>query len=663
VAVLRAGISIGGRDMETFPHLFEPIRLGEVTVRNRIVSTAHMTFFVSNNLPTDRLREYYRARARGGTGLIVIEPVSVHPSNVASGHLLKAHDDSAIPWLKSLGDAIHEFGATAMIELTHGGANGMYTIEAVVGAPSAVPIENARYMPRELETSEIQSIVRGFAQAATFAKKASLDGVILHGGNGNLIQQFLSPFSNRREDIYGGSAENRLRFVSEVLCAVREAVGEEFPIGLRIPGDEFLSGGLTLDDTKWIAQRLQTGLDFLDINCGNYSSYVGWSLGVAPMSVPLGPTVYLASAIRESVRIPVITVGRINDPVQAEQIIADGHADMVGMTRALVCDPDLPEKARQGRIEEIRTCVACCAGCVGREERGQAMGCIQNPITGHEAEWTTIQPAQQPASVMVVGGGPGGMEAAWAASLRGHKVTLYEKADALGGQIPIAALAPNRDEFGDVVRNLTQQLKGTNVCVRLGVDVSSRDVLAESPEAVILATGSVPYVPAVPGIENPNVVTDWDILTSKVAASELCVVLDGDASERSCSVAEFLLAKGKQVVLATRAYHVGINLNKRDKPLTLLRLLDRGLISYAHTWIKEVRPGEVVLEDTLSGIETVFKDATLVLAIGGKANDHLYRELVALEGLHSRILRVGDCLAPRTAEHAIYEGFKAGISI
>lgn len=650
--------------MSNFPNLFSPIRLGTIDVRNRIVSTAHQTLFAEEHLPKERLIAYHRERAKGGVGLIILETVSVHPSYVGykGEQHIYLHNDKAIPWFQKLADAIHEYGAKVMVELSHGGGIGTSSPDFPLIAPSEISREAVHEMAKEMEIGEIQQVVQSFGRAARRAKEGHIDGVDLHGGHGNLITQFMSPYSNKRTDEYGGSLENRLRFALEVIDSVRENVGSDFPVGMRISGDEFIDGGLTLEDMEEIAPILAAKLDFLDVSFANYSEYMGYPLNMPPMYIPLGSFVYLASAIKKVVDIPVITVGRINDPVQTEQILADGHADLVGMTRALICDPELPNKACENRVEDIRVCVACCEGCAGHiVDKGEPMVCIQNPVTGREREWASIEPAQSKKKVVVAGGGPAGMEAAWAAARRGHQVVLYEKSEQLGGQVLIAAKAPMREEFGDIVRNLTRQLKREKVTVKLGVEASVNAILAEAPDVVIIATGSTPYVPPIPGANGDNVVTDWDVLQEKIDAGKKVIVLDGEAHQRACSTAEFLADKGKQVEIVTRAYYVGMNLNSMDKPLVLQRLLQKKVVSRPHTWVKEIRKGEVVTFDTLTREENVTPDAdVVVLAIGGQADNGLYKEL---KGRIKQLYLVGDCLAPRKVEHAIYEGFKTGISI
>ena len=380
-----------------FPNLFSPIKIGPRTVKNRIVSTGHLTGYAVDNMFTDRLIAYHRARARGGVGLIVTESTSVHPSysirRFPALHIYN-HDDSIIPWLQKLADAVHEYDATIVEQLSHGGGTGKSAPMWPLLAPSADIPETKCEMSRELEIDEIKEIVQAFGQAARRAKEGGLDGVEIHGGHGNLITQFMTPYSNRRTDEYGGSLENRLRFALEVIDCVRGNVGNDFIVGMRISGDELVDGGLTLEDMKKIAPILAAKVDLFNVSFGHFSDYMSTAVMVSPMAIPLDAFVYLAAGIKEVVDTPIITVSRINDPVLAEKILADGYADLVAMTRALLCDPELPSKAKEGRLEAIRTCIACNQGCIGRIDEGIPITCIQSPTAGREMEWSAIEPAK-----------------------------------------------------------------------------------------------------------------------------------------------------------------------------------------------------------------------------------------------------------------------------
>jgi len=614
---------------------------------------------------SDRLIAYYRERAKGGVGLIVTETNSVHisyASNRFPGLHIFNTDDSIIPWLQKLADTVHEYDAVIVEQLSHGGALGKSAPLLPLRAPSATVPETKGEASRELELDEISELVQAFGEAAGRAREGGVDGVEIQGGHGNLITQFMSPSTNWRSDEYGGSIRNRVRFAQEIIGIIRKNVGDDFIVGMRISGDELVDGGLTLDDMKEIAPLIAPKLDYLNVSFGQFSNYLSTGIMVSSMAVPLDAFVYLAAGVKQVVDIPVMTVSRINDPVLAEKIVAEGYADLVAMTRALICDPELPNKAREGKLESIRTCVACTQGCVHQIDEGKPITCIQNPTVGKETEWCTIEPAKEKKRVVVVGGGPAGMEAAWVAARRGHRITLFEKNNRLGGQVLIAAKAPFRSELGDVARNLSRQLDQVkdNIAIKVGVEVGAEAVLAEDPDVVIVATGSHPFTPRIPGIEQTGVVTDWDVLQERTELGERALVLDGEGSLRACSVAEFVADKGKKVGILTRHFEVGAHLSIPDKTLTLQRLLQKKVDMRPHTWVKEIRDGEVVIYDTLTKEEVVIPADNVVLAIGGESNYKLYREL---KGKVEELFAIGDCLGPRMIGQGIYDGFLVGTQL
>ena len=437
-----------------FAHLFTPFRLGSVTLRNRIVSTPHATRFGKDGYVTERYIRYHAEKARGGVGLVqCFGSMSVHPSSpVFDWGGIKNWDDSSLPMFTAFAQGIHAHGAAVMAQITHRGRRGWSGPgEHPLVAPSDVPEHENREIPHALSRAEIREIVGAYAAAAQRLQRAGFDGADLSAFARHLIDQFWVPAVNRRTDEYGGSLENRLRFAVEVIGAIREAVGREFVIGLRVSGDELIPDGLHLDDVVEIVRALDRlgQLDYFTVS-GSTGETLRIHQKLMPFAdAPAGVYADFAARIRREVRAPIIYAGRVVDPRHAERLLAEGFCDLVAMTRALIADPWLPRKAMDGRLEDIRTCLGIQEGCLGRGSRGLFLSCAQNPVTGREAELADLAPAPAPRRVVVVGGGPAGLEAARVAALRGHAVVLYEQGPALGGQVLVARRAPFRPGYGE----------------------------------------------------------------------------------------------------------------------------------------------------------------------------------------------------------------------
>ncbi|MBU4037126.1 MAG: FAD-dependent oxidoreductase, partial [Proteobacteria bacterium] len=477
-----------------FNYLFTPIKIGTKTIKNRIYFGPHGTMFADKDyIMDDRYVEYLRARAKGGAGLIIAGMMTVMENARDFAGIQEIHDKRVVPMLRKLAEAVHNEGATVLVQLCHTGRESDPELSRLPAwSPSAIPsCAMFRDVPKEMEEEDIHEVVRAFKRAASFIKEAGLDGVEIHGGSGYLPQQFMSSITNIRTDEYGGSLENRLRFPMEVIDAARNAMGNNLILGIRLSGDDFIPGGNGIDDYKEIARQFEaTGkIDFIHVGGPFYEGIYGLGMG---MQVPLGFYTPHAVGFKEVVDLPVLNDFRINDPVQGEKILADGQGDMVGMIRALIADPELPNKAMEGRLEEIRSCIACDQGCIGRVFKGKSMTCLQNATVGLEQKIGTLAPVSAKKKVLIVGGGPAGMETARVARLRGHEVILYEKEKKLGGQVNIAVKAPGRAEFGGITRYLVKQMELLGVKVNLGVTATSELVAKENPDAVVIATGSNP---------------------------------------------------------------------------------------------------------------------------------------------------------------------------
>lgn len=637
-----------------FRYLFTPVSIGHKQVRNRIVFSGHGTLFAREGLPSAVHREYYRERARGGVGLIVTEITAVHPSTKISNRFIQGYDKRVIPAFREVADAVHAEGALLLSQVWHGGRQG---IPGVPWAPSPIPCPRTRTVPHPMEEDEIQEVIAGFATTAAHVQEAGLDGVELHGAHGYLLQQFVSPLSNQRTDAWGGSFENRMRFPREVLHAVRSRVGRDFIVGMRISADELLPGGLTMEDTVDIVKTLtQDGLlDFVSVSLGTYAHL---HLIVPTAAVPPAYQVHLAAAIRRVTSIPIITVGRITDPQQAEKIVAAGSADLVAMTRAQIADPELANKARQGRLDEIRHCISCNEGCLQRNIIGLPISCIQNPAVGREAQLgvTTLTRAARKRRVLIIGGGPAGMRTAVTAAARGHEVQLFEADARLGGEVRVMARAPYRDEYESVVRHLEMLLRKQGaVDIRLGRRVEAEDVAAMNPDVVVVAAGAEQLLPPGPD-RGPAVVGPREVLLDEVRVPGQVVVVDREGRYKAGSVAEYLADRGVRVCLVTTLPLPGHDLaGTLDLPLLPERLLKKGVEIIPNSDLLRIDAEGVELENVFTRQVQKRETPMVICVTGMRARDTLAVTLRRALG-RDRVFQIGDCLSPRGILDAIREG-------
>ncbi len=566
-----------------------------------------------------------------------------------------------LPLYKRLTGAVHAYDTRIFAQLNHNGQQCSGSLSRLpVWAPSPVPDVMYREVPKAMEPEDIQEVIEHFALSAVHVREGGFDGVELQFGHSSLARQFMSPLTNFRGDEYGGEFENRMRFALELVAAVRAAVGPDFTLGARLCADELIPGGLTLEDAKLIAQRLQvTGqLDFFNLSLATF--YNLYLVG-GPMHLPLGYTVPLAAGIKEVSTLPVFATGRINDPAMAERVLADGQADMIGVVRGQIADPDWVVKAREGRAEEIRYCIACNQNCYGRVGLNKTIGCVQNPSVGCEATEGEhhLRPALRKKRVMVVGGGPAGMWAAKIATLRGHDVTLYEKSDELGGQVLLAAKGAGRDEFGVLARNERKQLAELEVPVEYGAEVTAEFVVERQPDAVIVATGSRPKACPVGGADGPDVFNVWQVLGEEVELGQKVLFIDYDGHHQATATAEFLAELGKTVHMVTSSLFVGSELGpSQDLYLSRQRLLQKGVTFTPDFAVMEIAGTEVKGFNVYSNEWDTFTGYdSIVTAMGNDAADGLY---FALKGRVADLVRVGDCVAPRRVDMAIHEGYVAG---
>ena len=651
-----------------FPNLFSPLRIGQVEVKNRISFQPHLTNLAVNNLPSERQMYYWGERAKGGAGLIITEELTVHPTDMAYEKLIDVYHKEVIPGFKKITDYCHQYDVRIFAQLNHNGQQGDGSISRLpVWAPSPVPDVLFRETPKEMEPEDIDEVARYYSRSAIHAREGGFDGIELQFGHSSLARQFLSPLTNHRSDEYGGSLENRMRAPLKFISAVRRAVGNDFTLGIRMCADEMIPGGLDLAQVQEICAGFEaTGLiDFMDLSIATFYNLY---LVEGSMHTPLGYTIPLAAGIRERIKLPVFCTGRINDPVMAEKVLAAGQADMIGMCRALICDPFLPKKAREGRLDDLRYCIACNQGCIGRIGMNKTIGCVQNPAVGREKEWGegTLEKAGVKKRVIVVGGGPAGMWAAKMAGRRGHDVALYDRNENLGGQVTTAMKGAGRDEFGVIVRNEKEQVSKAGAAVKLGVEVTAAQVLAQKPDVVIIATGSVPKEHPVPGADGPAVHNVWQVLNNEAELGATVCLIDYDGHQRATATAEFLANQGRNVHIITSSLFIGAELGPtQDLYLSRQRLLQKGV-----TFTPDIAVMEIAGEAGAKRIKgfNVYSNAwdewgpfdSIVLAMGQRVDDALY---LSLKGKVRELYRIGDCVAPRKVDMAIWEGHRVGRNI
>ncbi len=662
--------------------LFSPITINQLILENRIYLPAMHLAMANEFEVTDQIVEFYALRAKGGAGMICVGYATV---DELSGNTqnIGAHDDRFIPGLSRLASAIKDNESKAIVQLNHAGRynfsfflNGKEPV-----APSPVASRMTRETPREMTREDIAQTVKAFASAAFRVKQAGYDGVEILSGTGYLISEFLSPLTNLRSDEYGGSLENRMRFGLEVMNAVRQAVGDDFPLIVRINGNDFMPGGNTREELKAYASALANGpVDALCVN-------VGWHEARVPQivaQVPRGAFAYLAEGIKKCVDVPVIASHRINDPATARKMIREGRCDMVAMGRSLIADPMLPQKARQKKENEIVHCIACGQGCFDHLFNLKFVECLCNPLAGYEYQGHS-QKADTSKKVMVAGGGPAGMIAALTAKRRGHDVSLYESSGRLGGQLHLAAAPPGREEFVQLARDLETQLTLEAIPVVLNTPVDQALLQAKTPDAVIIATGAKPFVPDIPGMDMDHVAESWDVLAGKADTGNRVVVVGGGAV--GVETALFLAEQGTlepevlKFLLVNRAespetlYEMAI---KGSKQVTLIEMMDKiGTgIGKSTKWgmmqdlgrlgVETITRGQVtrIIPTGLSyekdGQTFSLEADTVVIAAGSVP----YNPLESLvKGMDIPCEVVGDAGKVGTAFDAVHAGYRAALGI
>jgi len=635
--------------------LFSPFSIGSLKLENRIVMPPMATNYATpEGFVTDRQIAYYVERARGGVGYITVEHTGIHQLGKASPKMLMIHTDEHTGKIKNLVEAVHAAGSKIVVQINHAGRQ---TFSKVTGGPivgpSAVPVLPAMETPRELTAGEIEDLVAVFTLAAERVKKAGADGVELHMAHGYLICSFLSPFSNKRKDQYGGNITGRARFALEVLRSVRQRVGSDFPVICRLSGDEYVAGGLNVEDTRQIARLLEKeGADALHISACNAASSF---LNHPPYYVEEGVFVHLAEAVKSQVDIPVITVGRIRNPVMADQIIADGKADLISMGRALIADPHFPQKAKEGRLEEIVPCISC-NKCI-QTLRMDSVRCSVNPETGNEARFRYSK-ADRSKQVWIVGGGPGGLKAAEIAALRGHQVKIFERKNRLGGRVRLGANPPKKEVLNEFIDYLVKRVGTLGVTVEMGKEFTA-DMLDEvKPDVVVVATGAAPRFPNWKGIEESGALSVDDVLSDGKAVGARVLVVGGGGT--GAEIADLLSEIGKKVTLVEMLEDIASDLVNHLQHYLKQRLNQKGVTVLTRTQVKALGKGYVMIEDA-TGARRLDDFDTIVLALGSeKPNDTIYKNL---EGKVPELYVIGDARQPREIVDAVYEAEEIAIKL
>ena len=640
--------------MANLKHLFSPIKIGTMEVKNRIAMAPMGTGLgAPDGTLTEPIIDYYEARAKGGVGLIITG---------ITGADRRAWEDKHVASWKKATDAVHAYGAKLIPQLIHPGP--LNPVNPV--APSPIPNPITKLIPRELTIGEIEGIVEEFGEAARRVREAGCDGLELHMAHGGylLVGGFTSPLLNRRSDAYGGSFEARLKFPLEIIAEMRTKAGADFPIVVRLSGDDLVPEGRTIEETLYMVRILvEAGIHAIEVSSGVYPA-LAWRI-IPPMGTAPAWNAPYSAAIKEVVDVPVMVVGRINNPLIAEHILETGKADLVSMGRALLADPEWPNKAAAGNFDDITPCIACTYGCLGRALGGLPVSCTLNPTVGREKEMA-ITPAARPKKVLVAGGGPGGLEAARVAALRGHQVTLFDRAEKLGGQFNIAAMPPCKQELTLATKYLSTQVEKAGVKVELSREVTPALVEEHKPDVMIVATGGAPLIPDnIPGVNKDTVVTAWDVLAGKVAVGRNLVIIGGGMV--GCETAEFLADPGDclytggrtAVTIIEMLENVAMDVAVEERMLLLQRLRAKEVRIITSAEVKEIIDDGVVIvrhgqEEAIQGMDRV------ILAMGTRSVDELSQRI---RDEVAEVYVIGDAKEPRKALEAIHEGAEIGRKI
>lgn len=637
--------------------LFSPFKIGNCEIPNRLVVPAMVTNYCNEDgTATEQFISYHETKAKGGWGLIITEDYAINPNARGYKYIGGLYNDEQIASHQLLTDRIHQYDSKIFCQIYHPGRQTNHTVNGGVQpvAPSAIPCPWNREMPRELTVAEIKELVEDFGDCALRVKKAGFDGLELHAAHGYLLAEFLSPLTNKRTDQYGGCLENRIRIISEVYENMRSKVGDDFPIVIRFSADEGIESGREISESRVMALMFEEmGFDALHVSTGIYGDH---NKGiVSSMYMPHAWAVDFAAEIKKLVSIPVITVNRINNPQMAESILKLDKADFVAMGRGSLADPALPNKAKAGDYQSIRYCIGCLQGCTGALYLGTSVTCTVNPSVGLEYK-QDLSTVESPKKVMVIGAGPGGMEAARNAALKGHSVTIFEKTSHLGGQFRSAAYPPYKGDFATWTAWFRNELEKLNVEIRFSTEVTTELVREENPDVVIVATGGDKLTPGIKGIDKPHVVYAEDALVGDVACGDQVVVIGG--GDVGTETAAHLAMAQKNVTIVEMLPQI---LSKMDgvNKFGLTQLLENyNVEALTETTVKEILDDAVILEK--NGIESVLHCDTVVIASGYKPNNALAEQL---KEVHKNVIVIGGANQTGDALIAAREGMEAGLAI
>ncbi|TPN81136.1 FAD-dependent oxidoreductase [Mesorhizobium sp. CU2] len=643
--------------------LLTPLQIGNVRLKNRMVFTAHDTALQEKGMVTDAYIAYQVARTRGGAGLQILAAASIDENSATYEHQIQLFTDESIPGFRRMAEAVHAEGGVVFGQLLHSGRAATYSLDGsapVTYSSSNLMSERHHIVPRAMSLADIKSVIRSYAAAAKRVQFAGLDGVEICGSHGYLPAQFLTQGVNNRTDEYGGSAENRFRFILEVCEAIRHAVGIGYVVGIRLSAADLDNVGLDADDALDMMRRLEKAalVDYYHLVVGGASTKSGTIHVVPPMALAAGYVTPFGEKAKKVLKAPVIVTGRFNTPQVAELAVRRGAADAVGMTRAMICDPLVAKKIQERRLDDIRACIGCDQACIGHMQRGYSVSCIQYPESGRETSLAIYPPAALRKRVLVAGGGPAGMKAAVVAAARGHDVILCEAGGQLGGQANLAAKIPGRSEFGGIVTNLSREVQLAGIEVRMRTRVTRNLLESMAVDALVIATGGKPAAFDPTRFEGMTTIVAADVLSGAVKAGQRVVVADSMCDWVGIGVSLQLASEGHEVTLAITGVQPGemVPLYVRDEAAG--RLFDAGVrvVNYARLYGAD--EDNVYFEHIMAMKPLVLEGIdTLVLCDGARADRTLETEVA---GLNIETYLAGDCLTPRTAEEAVLEGLKVG---